>query len=154
MLFNASKTQFLHLSTRQNLPDNYPFYFDDTHLSLSSTLNILGLSFTKTLNWESHISSLIESASKKLGVLCPQVFLLLPVADSAPLYGVRISSQKLFVLLTPLLLLTDFNLTSCTLPHNVASLDIFYRYFHALLKLLTASPLTLPPAASLHTIFY
>ena len=70
MLFNASKTQFLHLSIRQNLPDNYPIYFDDTNLSLSFILNILGLSFTKTRNWKFHISSLAKSASKKLGVLC------------------------------------------------------------------------------------
>ena len=69
MLFNASKTQFFHLSTRQNLPDNYSLYFDDTHLFLSSTLNIVELSFTKTLNWKSHISS-AKSASKKFGVLC------------------------------------------------------------------------------------
>ena len=48
VLFIASKTQFLHLSTRQNLPDNYPFYFDDTYLFPSSTLYILRLSFTKT----------------------------------------------------------------------------------------------------------
>ena len=70
VLFNVSQTQFLHLSTRQNLPDNYPLYFDDTHLSPSSTLNILGLSSTKTLNWMSHISFLAISASNKLGVLC------------------------------------------------------------------------------------
>ena len=36
----------------------------------SSTLNFLGISFIKTLNWKSHISSLAKSASKKLGVLC------------------------------------------------------------------------------------
>ena len=67
--FNASKTQFLHLSTRHNLPDNYPLFFNDTQLSPSSTLNILGLSFTKNLNWKLHISSLAKSASMKLGVL-------------------------------------------------------------------------------------
>ena len=38
VLFNASKTQFLHLSTQQILPDNYSFYFDDTQLSPISTL--------------------------------------------------------------------------------------------------------------------
>ena len=69
MLFNASKTQFLHLSTQKNLPDNYPLYFDNTHLSPSSTLDILGLSFIK-FNKKSHISSLAKSASNKLGVLC------------------------------------------------------------------------------------
>ena len=69
VLFNASKTQFLQLSTRHNLPDNYPLFFNDTQLSLSPTLDILGLSFTKNLNWKSHISSLAKSASMKLGVL-------------------------------------------------------------------------------------
>merc|ERR1711980_48728 len=38
--FNASKTQFLHLSTRHNLPDIYPLFFNDTQLSPSSTLDI------------------------------------------------------------------------------------------------------------------
>ena len=69
VLFNALKTHFLHLSTQQNLPDNYPLYFDDIHLYPFSTLNILGLSFTNTMNWKSHISSLAKSASKKLCVL-------------------------------------------------------------------------------------
>ena len=98
VLFNASKTIFLHLSTRQNLPDNYLLYFDDTHLSPFSTLNIFGLSFTKTLNWKYHIPSLAISASKKLGVLCRlhQFFSPYHDADSVqgpypPLYRVRIS---------------------------------------------------------------
>ena len=69
VLFIASKTQFLHLSIRQNLPDNYPLYSDDTHLS-PSTLNILGLCFTKNLNCKSYISSLAKPASKKFVVLC------------------------------------------------------------------------------------
>ena len=29
VVFNASKTQFLQLSTRHNLPDNYPLFFND-----------------------------------------------------------------------------------------------------------------------------
>merc|ERR1712035_158174 len=69
VLVNASKTQFLHLSNRQNLPDNYPIFFNNTQLSPSSTLDILGLSFTITLNWKSHISSLPKTASMKLGIL-------------------------------------------------------------------------------------
>ena len=51
VLFNASKIQFLQLSIQHNLPDNYPLFFNDIQLSLSSTLNTLGLSFTKYLNW-------------------------------------------------------------------------------------------------------
>ena len=68
VLFNASKTQLLHLSTRHNLPKNYPFFFNATQLS-PSTLNILGLSYTSNLNWKLHISSLDKTASMNLGVL-------------------------------------------------------------------------------------
>ncbi|MPC31099.1 hypothetical protein E2C01_024378 [Portunus trituberculatus] len=67
VVFNASKTQFLHLSTQHNLLDNYPLFFNDTQLSPSSTLNILGVSYN--LNWKLHISSLAKTASMKLGVL-------------------------------------------------------------------------------------
>ncbi|MPC37069.1 hypothetical protein E2C01_030543 [Portunus trituberculatus] len=37
VLFNASKTQFLHLSALHNLPDNYPLFFSDTSLFLFYT---------------------------------------------------------------------------------------------------------------------
>ncbi len=67
--FNASKTQFLHVSTRHNLPNSYPLFFDNTQLSPSAALNILGLPFTQNLNWKLCISSLTKSASSKLGVL-------------------------------------------------------------------------------------
>ena len=53
VLFNALKTQFLRLSTRHNLPNNYPLIFNDTQLSPSPTLNILGLSFTCNPNFTS-----------------------------------------------------------------------------------------------------
>ena len=69
VLFNASKTQFLQLSTRHKLPDNYPLFFNDTQLPLSSTLNTLDLAFTENLNWQFHISTLAKSASKELCVL-------------------------------------------------------------------------------------
>src|SRR6201990_1745911 len=44
VVFNASKTQFLHLYTRHNLPHNYDIFFDNTQLKPSSVLNILGVS--------------------------------------------------------------------------------------------------------------
>ena len=69
VLFNASKTEFLQLSTRHNLSRIYPLFFSVTQLSLPSTLNTLGLSFTKYLNRQFHISTIAKSASKKLGVL-------------------------------------------------------------------------------------
>ena len=51
------------------MPDNYPLFSNDTQLLLSSTLNTLGLSFTKNLKWQFHISTFAKSASKKLSVL-------------------------------------------------------------------------------------
>ncbi|KAL7645480.1 UNVERIFIED_CONTAM: hypothetical protein RMT77_003866 [Armadillidium vulgare] len=68
MVFNASKTQFLHLSTRHNLPPNYIF-FENTQLKPSSLLNILGVSFSRDVSWKDHITSLSKQASKKLDVL-------------------------------------------------------------------------------------
>ena len=68
-LFNASKTQYLQLSNRHNFPDNYPLFFNDTQLTLASTLNTPGLSLNKNLNWQFHSATLANSVSKKLGVL-------------------------------------------------------------------------------------
>src|ERR1044072_3783018 len=67
--FNASKTQFLHHSTRHNLPHNYDIFFENTQLKPSSLLNILGVSFSRDLSWKHHITSLLKQASKRLGVL-------------------------------------------------------------------------------------
>src|ERR1700755_3649759 len=68
VVFNASKTQFLHLFTRHNLPYNYIF-FENTQLKPSSVVNILGVSFSCDLSWKDHIISLSKQASKRLGVL-------------------------------------------------------------------------------------
>src|ERR1700755_1995838 len=69
VVFNASKTQFLHLSTRHNLPHNYDIFFENTQLKPSSVLNILGVSFSRDLSWKDHITSLSKQASKRLCVL-------------------------------------------------------------------------------------
>ncbi len=69
VFFNASKTHFIHISTRHNLPDVYPLFFDNTQLYPPFTLNILGLSLTPSLNWKFHISSPTKSLSTRLGVL-------------------------------------------------------------------------------------
>ena len=148
--FNASKTQFLHLSTRHNLPQAYPLYFNQTQLSPSPILNCLGLSFTPKLNWNFHISSLAKSASSRLGVLyrlqpffSPQQLLTIykglvrPCIEYAcHVWGGsthtalldRVESKAFRLIRSP-------PLTSCLLPlksrRDVASLSVFYRYFHA-----------------------
>src|ERR1044072_502624 len=68
VVFNASKTQFLHLSTRHNFPHNYDIFFENTRLKPSSVLNILGDSFSRDLSWKDYIISLSKQASKSLGV--------------------------------------------------------------------------------------
>jgi len=52
VVFNASKTQFLNLSTRHNLPHNYDIFFENTQLKPSSVLNILYVSFSRELSWK------------------------------------------------------------------------------------------------------
>ena len=65
-MFNASKTKFLQLSTRHNLLDDYPLFFNDTQLPLSSILKILNPSFAENLNYQFHISTRAKSAFMKL----------------------------------------------------------------------------------------
>ena len=149
MLFNDSKTQFLHLSTRHNLPNNYPLFFNNTQLSPSSTLNIIGLSFTCNLNWKLCISSLAKTASMKLGVLSRlrQFFLTSPTANSkqglirpcmeyaSHVWGGSTHTALLNRVESKAFRLTNSPLTDCLQPlshrRNVASLAFFYRYYHA-----------------------
>merc|ERR1712035_253209 len=109
-----------------------------------------GLSFTKTLNWKSHISSLAKSASMKVGILLrlrpffspPQLLalyrgLIRPCMDYAShIWGSsthtsllnRVESKAFRLINSPSL--TDC-LQSLKIRRSVASLSIFYRYFHA-----------------------
>ena len=150
--FNASKTQFLHLSTRQNLPDNYQLFFDNTQLNQSDNFNLLGLRFSSGLSWKNHITSLAVSASKKLGVLrrfskyfsshqllalyrgqirpcmeyASHVWGSSPDSPHTSLLD-RVESKALRLINSP-------TLTSKLLPlssrRQVASLSLFYRYYH------------------------
>src|ERR1044072_2719641 len=69
VVFKAAKTQFLHLSTRHNLPYNYNIFFENTQLKPSYVLNILGVSFSRKLSWKDHFTFLSKQASKNLSVL-------------------------------------------------------------------------------------
>ncbi len=148
--FNASKTQYHHLTTRHDPLHNYPRFFENTQLFLSSTIKIHGLSLSKDLNWKLHISFLAKSASSKLGVLYrlkhyfshSQLLtvykdLVRPCLEYAcHVWGWGGSTHtalldrvesKTFRLIS--------SLTKCGQPlklrRNVASLSIFYSYFHA-----------------------
>src|ERR1044072_8311266 len=69
VVFNASKTQFIHLSTRHNILSHNYDIFENIRLKSSSVLNILGVSFSRDLSWKDHLTSLSKQASKRLGVL-------------------------------------------------------------------------------------
>ena len=126
-MFIALEKQFLHLSARYNLPDNYPLFFSDTQT----------------------VSSLVKTVSMKLGVLCRlrQFFfpyqllnhyrgLIRPLMEyPSQAWGGsthtallnRVESKTFRLINSPPL--TD-GLQSLTHRLSVASLSIFYRYFH------------------------
>ncbi len=125
-------------------------FFDNTRLSPSSTLNILGLFLSDDLNWKFHISSLAKSASAKLGVLyrlqqhfSPSQTLTIYKGLVRPCmaYASHIWRGSTHTALLNRVeskafrLINSYPLTDCILPLNlrreVASLSIFYRYFHA-----------------------
>lgn len=55
----------------------YPLFFENTLLAHSSTRNILGLSFTKNLNWKLYIPTVAKSTSLNLhGLYRPFFFSL------------------------------------------------------------------------------
>ena len=69
IVFKGKSSQFLHFTTQHDLPNDYPLLFNNTQLNPSSSLNILGVSFSRDLSWKDHIYSLTKSASMKLGML-------------------------------------------------------------------------------------
>ncbi len=159
------KLIFLHLLTRQSLPNNYPLFFEHKQLFPSSTVNILGLSFSHNLNWKSHISSITKSAYSSLGVLyrlqhffSPQQMLTIYkglvrscMEYASHIWGeinpYRVESKAFRLIGSPL--------TGCLLRlksrRSVASLSIFIAIFMltALRNLLTAC---LPPSCGFSTL--
>ena len=151
VVFNASKTQFLHLSTKKNLPHDYPIFFEGTQLKPSSALNILGVSFSPTLSFKEHIVSLSKNASKKLGVMrrlrgyfSPSQLLALyrgvvrPCMEySSHVWGGscqshlqlldKVESKAFHLINSPIL--TD-NLQTLSERRSVATLSLFYRYYN------------------------
>ena len=129
----------------------YPLFFNDTQLSPSPTLNILGLSFVIcNLNWKLHISSLAKTASMKLGVLSrlrqfyspPQLLtlyrgLIRPCMEYAShVWGGSTHTALLNrVESKACRLINSSPLTDCLQPlshcRNIASLALFYRDFNA-----------------------
>ncbi|KAL7640936.1 UNVERIFIED_CONTAM: hypothetical protein RMT77_008073 [Armadillidium vulgare] len=149
VVFNATKTQFLHLSTRHNLPRNYDIFFENTQLRPSSVLNILGVSFSRDLSWTDHITSLSKQASKRLGVLRRLQYFFTPPQLLAVYRGVvrlcmeyvsHIWSGSTHTALLEKMESRAFRLINSTALTNslqslsarriVASLSLYYRYYN------------------------
>src|ERR1700755_1810612 len=148
-VFNASKTQFPHLSTRQNLPHNYVIFFENTQLKPSSVLNILGVSFSSDLSWKDHIISLSKLASKRLGVLRRLQYFFTPsqllalyrgvvrscMEYASHIWGVsthtalleKVESRAFLLINSPAL---TNSLQSLSTRRIVASLSLYYRYYN------------------------
>ncbi|KAL7633035.1 UNVERIFIED_CONTAM: hypothetical protein RMT77_016611 [Armadillidium vulgare] len=148
VVFNASKTQFLHLSTRHNLPHNYDI-FENTQLKPSSVLNILGVSFSRDLSWKDHITSLSKQASKRLDVLRRLRSFFTPPQLLALYRGVvrpcveyashirggsthtalleKVESRAFRLIISPAL---TSSLQSLSSRRIVASLSLYYRYYN------------------------
>ncbi|KAL7640559.1 UNVERIFIED_CONTAM: hypothetical protein RMT77_008834 [Armadillidium vulgare] len=149
LVFIASKTQFLHLSTRHNLPHNYDIFFENTQLKPSSLLNNLGVSFSRDLSWKDHITSLSKQASKRLGVLRPLQYFFTPPQLLALYRGIvrpcmeyashiwggsthtalleKMESRALRLINSPAL---TNSLQSLSARRNAASLSLYYRYYN------------------------
>ena len=65
--FNASKTKTMTISNRKL--EHPPLHFDHSELDTVQQHKHLGLTFTSTLSWSPHISSMVTSASKVCQVL-------------------------------------------------------------------------------------
>ncbi len=146
--FQCLKNPFSSFSSR-HLLDNYPLFFEHTQLS-PATINILGLSFSHSLNWKSHISSITKPASSRLGVLhrlqhffsSQQMLtvykgLVCPCMEYAShIWGGSTHNELLDRVESKVLCLIGYpHLTNYLLPlkscRTVTSLSIFYSYFHA-----------------------
>ena len=66
MEFNPSKCQVLHI-TKQNQPLNTQYTLHDQVLESTNTAKYLGVTLSKDLSWNEHISSLTAKANGTLG---------------------------------------------------------------------------------------
>ena len=146
--FNSSKTQFLPISLKPNLPD-FQLLFEGSVIEPLNSINVLGLQVTSNLSWKPHILAIAKSASKKLGILfrfkkyftSPQLLqlyksLIRPCLE----YCCHIWGNSSSVVILDAIqrkairLISDYELTSTLEPlavrRKVASLSLFYRYYH------------------------
>ena len=146
--FNSLKTQFLPVSL--SIDPSYPeIFFNENNIQPLESFSILGVNINSRLSWKSHIVEISKAASKKLGVLfrCKSFFsseqryqlvktTILPSLEycchiwggSPSTYLLdRVWSKAKRLIDSPML---SSSLDPLSLRRDVASLALFYRYFH------------------------
>ena len=148
--FNASKTHFLLISNRRDRSDFPDLFMGNTALPAVSSVSLLGLSISESLDWKQHISSISRAAACKLGFLfrarkyfTPSHLLILYKSQVRPLleYCSHVWGGAPSCYLSVLdrlqskavRLVNDAQLTNSlqSLHHRrcVSALSLFYRYY-------------------------
>jgi len=163
VMFNPSKTKLLIMNLLRT-PPHIELLINDTQIDVGEYINCLGLHINDALSWRSHILSLVSSAARKLGAL----FRVRRFFTSAQLHKIYISgirpgieycahiwggSSSTWMLekvdRRAKRLIADHvisaGLQSLQHRRDVASLSIFYRYYHGFASL-EAIALMPPPA--------
>ena len=148
--FNSKKTQLVSF-TRQRDPSWVPVSMNGGDLSEFSDLRLLGLSLHSELSWNSYIVSIAKTTSKKVGslfrskrFLTPEAILHLYKSTIRPCMeycchiwaGAPAScldlldkiQKRVVNLVGPIL---SSSLQPLSHRRDVASLSLFYRYYHA-----------------------
>ena len=162
--FNSRKTQFLPISL-STTPSEFNIVFDNSLLDPLDSINILGINVTSNLSWQSHISTIAKSASKKLGILfrCRRYFspeqllqlykgLIRPCMEycshvwgNSPCTRLldRVEAKAVRLINSPHL---TSKLEPLSVRRQVASLSLFYKYYfgHCSRELIGCIPPPLP----------
>ena len=163
--FNSSKTHCVYIS-RKNDTDLIPMpTMDNSPVVVEQSLHMLGVTITNSLNWNTHIKTIVRSASRRLGILyrAKRLFsstqrLTLYKAQVRPLLeycshvwgGAALSTLALLdrVQTKAIRFVGDLNLINKlqSLHHRrcVASLSLFYRYYFGKCSAEIASSVPLP----------
>ena len=75
--FNAGKTELVSFGRSNNIVAIY-VKIDGSALEKKSSFKMLGLTFTSTLDWGSHIISIAKTTFKKIGSLIRSMKVLSP----------------------------------------------------------------------------
>lgn len=147
--FNSSKTKLLSINRYRN-PDNISISMSGNTLTESTSFRLLGLTFSKDLTWNEYIRSIAKSAAMKVGslyrarqFLSSECILYLYKALIRPCmeYCCHVwagSSSNVLSLLDKVqrricnIIGPDLAIKLQPLCHrrNVASLSLFYKYYH------------------------